>query len=189
LIIARGTFTICDGVSVINKNYDEANYNSILYETLKTAARRKIPMLVTNPDKVRPDEGLPPMPGAIGDMYAELLDSSEEAQRLVKRIGKPFQEVYDLALHGKNKVRACMIGDALETDVTGGQKYGIDTIWIVKDGIHGPDVIGTGSKFEDGVNSILSDFNSQGKVTYAGSQKLSPTYTLKNFRWRQTNLS
>jgi ribonucleotide monophosphatase NagD (HAD superfamily) len=183
LILARGTFTICDGTMVINKNDDESEYDRILYETLKIAAHRKIPMLVTNPDKVRPDEGLPPMPGAIGDIYAEMLESSEEACRLLKRIGKPFQEVYDLALWGKSKERACMIGDALETDVTGGQKYGIDTIWIVADGIHGPDVMATGKRFEEGANAILHEFNTHTKETYAGSQNLSPTHILKHFQW------
>jgi ribonucleotide monophosphatase NagD (HAD superfamily) len=184
LLLARGTFTICNGDSVLYKNHDETHYNRILYETLVAAARKNIPMLVTNPDKIRPDEGLPPMPGAIGDLYAKMLDSSQEAQSLLlKRIGKPFTEVYDLALRGRTISRACMIGDALETDITGGQNYGIDTIWIVKDGIHGPDVNNKGNNFEDDANDIINQFNEKTNGTYADGQKLSPTYILKHFRW------
>ena len=33
-----------------------------------------------------------------------------------------------------------MIGDALETDVVGGNNAGIDVLWVVQDGIHSVDV-------------------------------------------------
>ena len=31
-----------------------------------------------------------------------------------------------------------MVGDALETDITGGKWANIDTLWVVNDGIHAP---------------------------------------------------
>jgi len=131
LIIARGTFTINNGGgsdNVVNKKDDgEDEYFRVLNESLETAARNNVPMLVTNPDKVRPDEGLPPMPGAIGDSYEKILclggSSQTQAQSLVKRIGKPYPEVYELALSNcDDPGTAVMVGDALETDVTGGAK-------------------------------------------------------------------
>ena len=102
------------------------------------AAQRKVPMLVTNPDKVRPDASRNPMPGSIGDTCERFLWTShcppmgemseEDARTYVKRIGKPFQEVYDIALHGSDVSKAIMIGDALETDITGGNTIGCSTV-------------------------------------------------------------
>jgi ribonucleotide monophosphatase NagD (HAD superfamily) len=181
LIVARGTFTICNGVSTVNKNNDEEHYFRVLGETLKIAAERRVPMLVSNPDKVRPDEGFPPMPGAIGDQYCKLV-GSVEASRLIKRIGKPFPEVYQLALAGKDISRACMVGDALETDVTGGVFYGIKTIWVINDGIHGPSVKDRGSSLEEGATAFLLEFNEK-NGTYNQGRKLQPDVVLPHFRW------
>jgi ribonucleotide monophosphatase NagD (HAD superfamily) len=49
---------------------------------------------------------------------------------LVKYIGKPFSDVYEIALRNKHWSRACMIGDALEMDVGGGLVEDIDTFWL-----------------------------------------------------------
>ena len=135
LIIARGTFTIRDSSStngsgsIISKNEDEEAYNQMLQESLTIAAERKVPMLVTNPDKVRPDKDPSPMPGSIADSYEKLLGGDtgdDDGRQLVKRIGKPFPEIYNLALGlecsasaESTSTSAIMVGDALETDVTG----------------------------------------------------------------------
>lgn len=177
LIVARGTFTLNDGVDVIAKNDDEEKYDRTLEEILSQAALRKVPMLVCNPDKVRPDEGLPPMPGAIGDLYEDALGGGNDSKMLVKRIGKPFKEVYDLALNGDDPSSAIMIGDALETDVTGGMSIGCSTLWVVNDGIHSPDVSSRGVDFEPAVESVLQEFNE------AKEQKLSPSFIAPRFQW------
>ena len=129
LILARGTFTMNDGNGVIDKKTDEMKYWQVMEDALFRGAQRKLPMLVSNPDKVRPDEGLPPMPGAIGDTYERFVwtthcppvgDMTEEKSRAyVKRIGKPFAECYDIALRNADKKTAVMVGDALETDMVG----------------------------------------------------------------------
>jgi ribonucleotide monophosphatase NagD (HAD superfamily) len=171
LIVARGTFTINDGGSgtnIIDRNvHGEQAYQDVLHERLAQAARRKLPMLVTNPDKIRPDADCSPMPGQIGDLYEQaLLDNNvndmneQEAERLVKRIGKPDLDVYQIALsishddgglatagqqpafhHHSPPPRAIMIGDALETDITGGTLAGIDTAWVLLDGIHSSELL------------------------------------------------
>jgi len=136
LIIARGTLTIRDSSStngsgsIISKNEDENAYNQMLQESLTIAAERRVPMLVTNPDKVRPDKDLSPMPGSIANLYEKLLGSDtgdDNGRQLVKRIGKPFPEVYNLASGlecsasaESTFTSAIMVGDALETDVTNG---------------------------------------------------------------------
>lgn len=182
LIVARGTFTINNGDTIVLKQDDEEKYFGLLREVLQLAAQRKVPMLVCNPDKVRPDEGFPPMPGAIADQYAEIIGTSAEVDSLIRRIGKPFPEVYELALQGRDLSKACMVGDALETDVTGGSKAGIKTVWVVNDGIHGPDVNGKGSTFHEGATIVLQEFNNK-EGTYANEIELQPSIVLGHFRW------
>ena len=192
LIVARGTFTINNGNpnDLVIKKDNEGHYFHVLEQSLMKAAKRKVPMLVTNPDKVRPDVGLPPMPGAIGDAYEKYLNNSEDVNRLIKRIGKPYPEVYDLALNvnrsGSNdrvdKSSVIMVGDALETDITGGKWANIDTLWVVNDGIHAPFVNeNKNESFETNVQSILDDFND--KKGYEGKDRLHPTYVTKHFQW------
>jgi ribonucleotide monophosphatase NagD (HAD superfamily) len=201
LIIARGTFTINDGTkdNVISKTgdfeTDKAGYWKVMEESLTIAAAKKLPMLVCNPDKVRPDEGLPPMPGAIGDTYERFIWTThcqdgmteEMARTYVKRVGKPFRDVYDIALgtatdvpgNNNDRSRAIMIGDALETDVVGGCcTAGIDVLWVVNDGIHGKDV-----KESGGAETVLSNFNSNAYDTYAYGEKVMPRYITDYFRW------
>lgn len=180
LVVSRGTFTTNDGTIVVNKRTDEAAYELSLQENMAKAAARRLPMLVTNPDKVRPDEGLPPMPGRIGDAYEELLGA--DADSLVKRIGKPFRDVYDLALQGTTDfTKICMVGDALETDVTGGSAIGIATVWVLEDGIHSAELRQGESLLED-ARVILENFN-QKTGTYAKGQILLPDYIMAHFEW------
>uniref|UniRef100_A0A7S4VE90 Uncharacterized protein n=1 Tax=Ditylum brightwellii TaxID=49249 RepID=A0A7S4VE90_9STRA len=179
LIVARGTFTINNGDgSPVKKKVDEEEYFRALNQSLNIAAQRSVPMLVTNPDKVRPDKGLPPMPGAIGDSYEDILGEGSDA--FVKRIGKPYPEVYELALWGCEDVPAVMVGDALETDVTGGTWSRCSTAWIVNDGIHSPAVKEIG-EFEVGSVKVLDEFND--KKGYEGEDRLRPTYVTRHFRW------
>jgi ribonucleotide monophosphatase NagD (HAD superfamily) len=187
LILARGTFTINDGSTVIHKMEDEMEYWKVMEESMIVAAKKKLPMLVANPDKIRPDEGLPPMPGAIGDAYERFLwttncapvgDMTEVAARdYVKRIGKPFQEVYDIALRGSDPSRAIMIGDALETDVTGASNAGVDSMWVVQDGIHAEDVN------EKSAEGVIAGFNGNSEFTYAYGKRVMPNYVTDHFRW------
>ena len=186
LIVARGTFTVNDGTTITSKTENEAEYWKVMEDSMLKAAQRKLPMIVCNPDKVRPDEGLPPMPGAIGDTYERFVwtthchpvgDMTEEKARdFVKRVGKPFTEVYDIALGTSDRSRAIMIGDALETDVVGGSVNGVDALWVVNDGIHGNDVR------EQGSDSVLGGFNGN-EFTYAYGKKVMPRYLTDHFRW------
>lgn len=186
LILARGTFTINDGSSVVNKKDDEMEYWRVMEQSMMVAAEKKLPMLVSNPDKVRPDEGLPPMPGAIGDTYERFIWTShchpvgdmteEKARDYVKRIGKPFQEVYDIALKGSDPSRAIMIGDALETDVTGATNAGLDALWVVQDGIHAEEANSNSAE------GVIAGFNGN-EFTYAYGKQVMPKYMTNHFRW------
>lgn len=189
LIVARGTFTIKDGTTVVHKKHDgEDVYLQAYHDQLDTAAKRNIPMIVANPDKIRPDADRSPMPGTIGNDYEEKLmklGTVPDPSRIVKYIGKPFSDVYEIALRGKDISRVCMVGDALETDVTGGSAIGIDTIWVVNDGIHNADIerLGNGS-LQAGCLAVLSNFNTKmSEKSYAKGRQLTPSLVLPHFRW------
>jgi ribonucleotide monophosphatase NagD (HAD superfamily) len=187
LIVARGTFTINDGKTVVSKTDNEDDYWKVMEAAMTIASQKKVPMLVTNPDKVRPDASRNPMPGSIGDTYERFLWCShcpptgemteEDARTYVKRIGKPFQEVYDIALNGSDASKAIMIGDALETDVTGGNAVGCSTLWVVKNGIHNAEVE------ERGEEVVIDGFNSNSYATYAYGKQIRPSYVADYFQW------
>jgi len=139
------------------------------------------------------------MPGKIGDQYAsEIAEAGamtvEEAEeRYLKRVGKPFADVYDVALRslsggGSNGEidlsRVCMVGDALETDICGGTAMGIDTVWILETGIHASN--SSDRDTSTCAQSILDSFNQQSSsspTSYASGRQLSPTVLMPSFRW------
>ena len=89
---------------------------------------------------------------------------------------------------GKKK-RVCMIGDALETDVTGGTFLNIDTILVINDGIHNVAVEekmkmydDDGAAFSKACHDVVHEFNRQ-TGTYAKDQQLRPTLIVPHFRW------
>ena len=197
LILARGTFTLNDGSAIVSKKVDgEDAYFAAHDKILQIAAERKIPMLVANPDRVRPDEGFPPMPGAIGDAYEKALagDDNEDViigqTDLVRRIGKPHSEVYELALSRKvgdasnaDSVTdsVIMVGDALETDVIGGKASAVQSLWVVADGIHSEAVEDAGGYSNGGAEEVLKGFNE--KKGYTNGDLVRPTHVVSNFRW------
>mmetsp|Transcript_54340 Transcript_54340/g.123881 ORF Transcript_54340/g.123881 Transcript_54340/m.123881 type:complete len:400 (-) Transcript_54340:98-1297(-) len=104
---------------------------------LATAQARGCPMLVANPDMIRPGTNSP-MPGQIGAMYADgslLGGLGGEGAGEVVYVGKPHRAVYDAAFAAfeelgglklnapGGKARLCAVGDALATDVEGGGRH------------------------------------------------------------------
>ena len=215
LIVARGTFTILsqnndgkDGVVVDKTRDGDDAYHAALQNVLEEAARRQLPMIVANPDKVRPDGARSPMPGQIGDLYnhqLQLLSSNKSStddhkeqpdHKLIKRIGKPFDDVYEIALRGKSqdeRNRVCMVGDALETDVLGAYSQQIDGIWVVNNGIHNQEVetAGNGNDFRQGCATVMNDFHRRTDTYYAKSKNqkkdapslLVPAVIVPHFQW------
>ncbi len=91
-----------------------------------------------------------------------------------------------------------MVGDALETDVTGGITLGCNTVWVIRDGIHGAQVAQheeqlkeKGTAYEEAVLRVLENFNdpnensaSTSKMGQEDSKKIIvPTFAVKSFRW------
>lgn len=194
LIVSRGTFVVLSEQECADKKVDEESYWSAYQEALEQASKRDKPppMVVCNPDKVRPDASKSPMPGTIGVAYQELLqtnnnNSGSPTEDLILSLGKPFSSVYEIAMasieNNGESARVIMVGDALETDVTGANTAGIDSVWVVKDGIHNEDIVSEGSSLEEGCEAVLQDFNKRSEETYAKGRTVSPTVVLPHFRW------
>ena len=139
------------------------------------------------------------MPGTIGVAYRELLakhqgnKDSVELDDLILSLGKPFSGVYEIALNAVaassdesvDKSRVVMVGDALETDVTGATVSGIDSIWVIRDGIHNQAILEASSNNNprEGCEAVLQEFNEASESTYARGRTVSPTVVLPHFRW------
>lgn len=98
---------------------------------LSELARRRLPMICANPDKVvRRGSRLIYCAGALAERYAALGGP-------VSMAGKPYGPIYDLALEQAAKARGSArieeilaIGDGPETDIKGAADYGLDIVLI-----------------------------------------------------------
>jgi HAD superfamily hydrolase (TIGR01459 family) len=98
---------------------------------LSELARRRLPMICANPDKVvRRGSRLIYCAGALAERYAALGGP-------VTMAGKPYGPIYDLALEQVAKARGSAriqdilaIGDGPETDIKGAADYGLDIVLI-----------------------------------------------------------
>jgi len=98
------------------------------YETLLApAARRGVPCLCTNPDKIMlTKEGTAFGAGRIAELYEELGGT-------VRWIGKPFPDIYATALDFLVSVapeRVCCIGDSIEHDIAGAAGAGLKSVLV-----------------------------------------------------------
>jgi HAD superfamily hydrolase (TIGR01459 family) len=204
LLLARGTFTIHETVFEHPKS-DIAStsslYQTALTQVLRIAARRKLPMIIANPDFIRPDGDRSPMPGSIGAWYRQILkaeygNACTDIDDLIYAIGKPFPIVFDAIfkelfpdddhIDNHRKSRVCMVGDALETDILGGQRSGIDTVWVTADGIHECHSTTAEQVLNIWNHDIDNDDNDNSQPQFRYSQRgetIRPTYQLNHFQW------
>ena len=107
-------------------------YDLSYYETLLApAAKRGVPCLCTNPDKIMlTEKGTAFGAGRIAELYQELGGT-------VRWIGKPFADIYATALDflgSPDPDRVCCIGDSIEHDIAGAARAGLKSM-LVKTGI------------------------------------------------------
>ncbi|MGC4026402.1 MAG: TIGR01459 family HAD-type hydrolase [Mesorhizobium sp.] len=104
-------------------HYDMDHYRRLL----EPAAKRKVPCLCTNPDKIMLTPAGPRFgAGQIADAYAAMGGP-------VTWIGKPFPEIYEMAkaiLRNPLGARTACIGDSIEHDIAGGQQAGLSTVLV-----------------------------------------------------------
>ncbi len=116
---------------------------------LEACARHHLPMVCTNPDTITitADGKVRNQGGQMGMAYLNM-----EGAGGVRFFGKPYKEVYDLALKRlggstpKNKV--VVMGDSPSHDIVGGNAQGFKTVLITHTGILGAS-LHAGSTLED----------------------------------------
>lgn len=125
-----------DLVLLLGSEADRIGLNAYR-ERLAPAARRGIPCLCGNPDRlmVLADGGLAPAPGRIAELYAEMGGE-------VLWIGKPEPAIYEAAFarlapflgDGFDRSRIWAVGDSLEHDAAGAAAQGCRSL-LVRTGI------------------------------------------------------
>ena len=140
-LLARGLFTILGaGPDLLRDPF--AEYSAEREEALlrEALARRPggLPLLVANPDLLRPDGNDSPMPGQLAARYREM--GGED----IRLVGKPHALIYDACrrkleaagLGGQgSEARIAAVGDSLHHDVLGAARNGVDSIFICS-GVH-----------------------------------------------------
>jgi HAD superfamily hydrolase (TIGR01459 family) len=115
---------------------DETERPADYAELLARMAKRQLPLICANPDKVvRRGDRLVYCAGALAEVYVSMGGK-------VTMAGKPFRPIYDLALARAKEKRPALssadilaIGDGPETDIKGASDYGLDVVLITAGGI------------------------------------------------------
>lgn len=115
--------------------FDDAGYDfqPTINKTLNVIRGTDIPVVVANPDLIYPvNESESAL--ALGSIAAML---EAVANRKFIRFGKPDIGVFNMAFEMVNKKRmvskheVLMVGDTLETDIRGGNNFGVDTVLVL----------------------------------------------------------
>mmetsp|Transcript_41096 Transcript_41096/g.96002 ORF Transcript_41096/g.96002 Transcript_41096/m.96002 type:complete len:227 (-) Transcript_41096:158-838(-) len=184
-VLARGMFTMQDDEDLMKRSGDDKfeMWDSEALRSLRIAASRYIPMLVTNPDLVRPDGADSPMPGRLGATYEQILAGNMCAERIVHYVGKPHALVYDecfemLKAQGiTHKNRVCGVGDSMLHDIEGARRYGLDSVFVAN-GIHAEALGLSQSKPGQNVDALAVDCLRRDLMVGA-----SPTHVIPHFTW------
>lgn len=101
-------------------------------DVLQACARHGLPMICANPDLEVIRGGVRVIcAGALAARYEQMGGS-------VRSLGKPDPAIYVpvLKLLGTSKPATLAVGDSLRTDISGAQRAGVDSCWVLG-GIHG----------------------------------------------------
>ena len=134
------------------------------YETLLApAARRGVPCLCTNPDKIMlTKDGTAFGAGRIAELYEELGGH-------VRWIGKPFADIYTTARESLGSIapeKICCIGDSIEHDIAGAAGAGLKSILVTT-----------------GILETASDAERQALFAEHGA---TPDFILPSFIWTES---
>ena len=174
-ILARGLFTIV-GEGGVSGAYSAAEEERALQTALKRAPGG-LPLLVANPDEVRPDGADSPMPGQLARRYESLGGAD------VRRVGKPHGLIYErcraaLGAAGlPSSARVLAVGDSLHHDVLGAARHDIASL-LVCNGVHSAELGvaqgGDGEPDAAALEALLRRF--------AAESDAAPTHVMRAFR-------
>ncbi len=133
---------------------------------LQDAAMRQLPLICANPDRmVGIGDTLFLCPGTIASLYETMGGGA------VFYHGKPYPHIYERvqqAMSITDKSRLVAIGDGLETDIRGGNTYGIDTV-LLTCGIHDKDI--NYHDADEGLERLCNQYGAQ------------PSYVMPMLAW------
>lgn len=124
----------CDEVSALVFMDDEGfDWNTDLTKTVNLLRKRNIPVIIANTDNTYPvsQKEVAIAIGAIAKMVENIVG------KYFLRFGKPDAQMFIFAHeHVKNyanvqKNEILMVGDTLNTDILGGNKFGLDTVLVL----------------------------------------------------------
>lgn len=116
-----------DGIILLGSSEWTASRQEMLIQSLQNKVR---PVLCGNPDIVAPrEDGLSMQAGSFAH------DLADKTGIDVAFFGKPFGNIFELAMTRGPKGRMLMVGDTLQTDILGGAAFGIDTMLILNHGV------------------------------------------------------
>ncbi|RMD88870.1 MAG: TIGR01459 family HAD-type hydrolase [Alphaproteobacteria bacterium] len=128
-------------------------------ELLMPAARRRVPLLCANPDRIVIHGGREEIcAGAVADLYAGLGGP-------VHWLGKPAPPAYEacrrffaeMAGEAVPDNAILVIGDSLVTDIAGARREGLDSLFI-ESGIHGADIAARGRNAVEEAHRVAPDY-------------------------------
>jgi HAD superfamily hydrolase (TIGR01459 family) len=156
-VLAHGMEAVSNGDSPVEVSLAE------IRAQLQTAAARRLPLIIANPDIVTVDKThLVPMPGQCGVWYKEFGGPP------AKIMGKPAEVIYRAAEIMAGGGRVLAVGDSLSHDILGASGAGLDSLFIAA-GIHADEI---GALTAEGVQQLA-----------AGHACPAPTYAAQFFRW------
>jgi HAD superfamily hydrolase (TIGR01459 family) len=136
------------------------------YDRLLTDARaQNLRAICANPDLVAIRSGI--SGGCAGTVAARY----EKLGGTVRYFGKPFPEIYEMALDGlpeTDRSRVLCVGDALHTDIGGARNAGLDSLFV-SGGIHQQEV--GASMHQDALGSLFH------------RSQVFPTASIDRFQW------
>lgn len=132
--LADADFLLITGLET--SSHEVEDYGDVLYR----AADRGIPAICANPDISAIRAGKSgPCAGAVALRY-------EEVGGTVRYFGKPYPEIYDMAIEslpGIPPERILGVGDLFATDILGARSYGLDALFI-SEGVHRDELLRDG---------------------------------------------
>jgi HAD superfamily hydrolase (TIGR01459 family) len=135
---------------------------------LETCARRRLPAVCANPDRIGVDgEDRPAAPGALALLYENL------GQTVLYR-GKPDSTIYAAAIKKTgvaDRARIVAIGDSLEHDIAGGVRHGFDSV-LVTGGLHASELDGDEAGFSVRLAAAVAHHRGE-----------TPTHVIDRFAW------
>ena len=182
-LLARGLFTILGaGPDLLREPF--ASYSAEAErEVLEAALARRpggLPLLVANPDTVRPDGKDTPMPGMLASRYRAMGATD------IRLVGKPHALIYEACRQklvaeagiSPDEARIVAVGDSLHHDVLGAANNGVDSIFICS-GVHYTD-LGIPQAQDvapdpEKLQALLDEFAAE-------TDGVEPTHTLTSFR-------